>query len=121
MLLYNSEHARFWRSTPDQQDHRTIASLVLKKPKDVFTTRILVNRGSNRLQLNKGGGATPFLLRDLDCGGANSIPTAPTKLIPQSLFFASGKKTQQRRAHFQEAAGFTAVNCPPFPRITDDG
>jgi hypothetical protein len=61
MLLYNSEHARFWGPTPDQQDHRTIASVVLKKREDIFATRILVNRGSNRIQLNKGGGATPFL------------------------------------------------------------
>jgi hypothetical protein len=35
--------------------------------------------GSNRLQLNKGGGATPFLLRGLVDGDVNSIPTAPTK------------------------------------------
>jgi hypothetical protein len=42
--------------------------------------RLLFNIGSKRLQLKRGGGATPFLLRDLDCGGANSIPTAPTKL-----------------------------------------
>jgi hypothetical protein len=36
--------------------------------------------GSKRLQLNKGGGATPFLLQGLVCGVANSIPTAPTNL-----------------------------------------
>jgi hypothetical protein len=34
--------------------------------------------GSKRLQLNKGGGATPFLLRDLDCGDSISAPTAHT-------------------------------------------
>ena len=31
---------------------------------------------SKRLQLNKGGGATSFLLRDLDCGDVISIPIA---------------------------------------------
>ncbi len=36
--------------------------------------------GSKRLQLNRGGGATPFLLRDLDSRDAVSIPTAPTNL-----------------------------------------
>ena len=30
--------------------------------------------GSKRLQLNRGGGATPFLLRDLDCGDEISTP-----------------------------------------------
>jgi hypothetical protein len=42
--------------------------------------------GSKRLQLNKGGGATPFLLRDLEDGDVNSIPTAPTKLIHSTAF-----------------------------------
>jgi hypothetical protein len=41
---------------------------------------ILIGFTSRNLQLNKGGGATPLLLRDLDCGVGNSIPTAPTKL-----------------------------------------
>jgi hypothetical protein len=39
--------------------------------------------GSKRLQLNKGGGATPFPLPDLECRDANSTPTAPTNLTQQ--------------------------------------
>ena len=42
------------------------------------TDQPLKQLGSKRLQLNKGGGATPFLLRDLEDGDVNSIPTAPT-------------------------------------------
>ena len=39
-------------------------------------------RGSKRLQSNTVGGATPFLLRDLDCGITNSIHSiqAPSEL-----------------------------------------
>ena len=44
--------------------------------------------GSKRLQLNKGGGATPFLLRDLDCGVVISIPTAPTISLVESVALA---------------------------------
>ena len=44
------------------------------------TDQPLKQLGSKRLQLNKGGGATPFLLRDLEDGDVNSIPTAPTNL-----------------------------------------
>jgi hypothetical protein len=36
--------------------------------------------GSKMLQLNRDGGATPFILRDLDCDVANSIPTALTEI-----------------------------------------
>ena len=36
--------------------------------------------GSKRLQLNKGGGATSFLLRALACRDANLIPTALANL-----------------------------------------
>jgi hypothetical protein len=35
--------------------------------------------GSKRLQLNLGGGATPFRLKDLYIRDAISIPTAPTR------------------------------------------
>ena len=42
--------------------------------------------GSKRLQLNKGGGATPFRLRDLDCGDVISTPTAPTNVIHSTAF-----------------------------------
>jgi hypothetical protein len=30
---------------------------------------------------NQGGGGTPLTIQDLFCGGAISIPTAPTNLI----------------------------------------
>jgi hypothetical protein len=50
------------------------------------TDQPLKRRGSKRLQLNKGGGATPFLLQDLEDGDVNSIPTAPTNLIHSTAF-----------------------------------
>jgi hypothetical protein len=46
--------------------------------------------------LSKGGGATPFLLRDLDCGVANLIPTAPTSL--RIHFTGLAKTARQQNA-----------------------
>ena len=40
---------------------------------------VFIAFGSTRLQLEQGGGATPFSLLDLESRDANSIPTAPTK------------------------------------------
>ncbi len=51
--------------------------------------------GSKRLQLNKGGGATPFLLRDLDCGDVISIPTAPTSFLIHSTGLAKAARQQK--------------------------
>ena len=34
------------------------------------------------VKLDQGGGATPFLLRDLDSRDEISIPTAPTNHLP---------------------------------------
>jgi hypothetical protein len=45
------------------------------------STPVEVQLGSKRLQLDQGGGATSFLLRDLECRDVNSIPTAPTNLL----------------------------------------
>jgi hypothetical protein len=49
--------------------------------------------GSKRLQLDGGGGATPFPLKGLEVRGAISIPTAPTKVHDfQRLIEAFGTK-----------------------------
>jgi hypothetical protein len=52
--------------------------------------------GSKRLQLNEGGCATPFLLRDLDSGDVISIPTTGGVLA----------------AEVRELAGVQMVNRP---------
>jgi hypothetical protein len=52
--------------------------------------------GSKRLQLNKGSGATPFRLRDLDCGDVISTPTAPTSFLIH--FTGLAKTARQQKA-----------------------
>jgi hypothetical protein len=44
------------------------------------TDQPLKRLGSKRLQLNKGGGATPFLLRDLEDGDVKFDPHRPYQL-----------------------------------------
>jgi hypothetical protein len=52
--------------------------------------------GSKRLQWDQGGGATSFLLRDLECRDVNSIPTAPTKPQETKDFLPTQSAIQAR-------------------------
>jgi hypothetical protein len=77
------------------------------------TDQPLKRRGSKRLQLNKGGGATPFLLQDLEDGDVNSIPTAPTKSPVESVALGT------REARF--GAWKALVLAPSWPQVCGFG
>jgi hypothetical protein len=54
---------------------------------DIDTAANFAGLGSKRLQLEWGGGATPFPFLDLKTRDAISIPTAPTKILDDSVAF----------------------------------